>query len=180
MGPIAYSLCQKKIIGFAMFAATLCIFPPLIEGIPISLATAGSVATSTFHVPVDKSYEFDLAFDFQSGKTYSEDQIAGTNYSKYCQGAVDYQEIPLESRIGLGRTIPIRVVVRNNLDRTVVFDQTFTTLCVFGTRAFIKMRKIGQVQLNRGDYIAEVKNIEAQTGLEGIRTYVSLVSGHGK
>lgn len=181
MGPIAYSLCQKPVVGFAMFVATLCEFPPLIDGAPISLAVAGSVATRAFSVPVDKTYEFDLTFDFQSGHAYSQGQVVGTNFNSYCQGApVRYQEIPQGKRTELGRPIPLQVVVSRKVDRTVVFEQTFASLCMFTARPFIKVRMIGQVRLNRGDYIAEVRNVEPQAGLDGVLTSVSLVSGHGK
>lgn len=181
MGPIAYSLCHKPAIGIAMLISTLCAFPPLLQDAPIALDSAGSVAGGAFTVPVDKSYLFILKFQFPSGKAYSDDRVGGTSYNQYCHGPIDYQEIPLQQRKDLGNPIPIQVIVRSKTDGAVVVDHTFTSLCITGHSApFIKWRDIGRVRLVRGDYIAEVKNLDAQPGLDGVLVSVSLVAGDAK
>lgn len=182
MGPIVYSLCQKPVIGLAMFSATFCDFPPLVQRAPISLEAQGETVVRTFSVPVDKSYEFDLEFEFPSREAIHEDQVVGTSYNEYCEGNIYHKDIPTAPRENLGRAIPIQVLVRNKVDGRIVFNQTFHSLCMFasGGKSFVKWRKIGRVPLARGEYDFEVKNMVAQTGLVGVHTYISVVSGRGK
>jgi hypothetical protein len=132
MGPIAYSLCQKPIIGAAMFISSLCAFPPLIKETPLSLAKSGTSISIPFTVPVDKRYEFILTFESQSTEERWPVEIIGTRYDhNYCVGDVPYQEIPEEMRKGLGRPIPFRVVIRRIEDRAIIVDRSFNSLSAF-------------------------------------------------
>lgn len=158
MGPMTYALCQKPVIGIAMFVASLCAFPPLILNEPLSLATAGAAASKEFVVPVDKSYSFDLAFAFPSLEAIRRDDV-------------------------VGRPIPIHVWIKRKADGRVVVDKTFVSLLEFansGADHPTKWRKIGRVDLARGEYRVEMTNLEAQAGLDGVTTSFSLVGGHGK
>jgi hypothetical protein len=184
MGPIAYSLCQKPLIGLGMFVTGLCAFPPLIPDTPLPLAEAAPPVAVAFTVRVDKSYQFDLKFTPQAPQDLQRiGEVAGTNYDgAYCEGGVDYQDIPLARRAGLGRPIPIRVLIRHQPDGAVVADQTFVSLCRFahGGADQAVMRKIGRVHLAPGDYRAEVSATAALPALAGIKTSFLLVSGGGK
>lgn len=183
MGPMTYALCQKPVIGMAMFVASLCIFPPLIPSEPISLTTAGAQSRKEFVVPVDKSYLFDLAFRFPSIEAMKHDDVVGTGYSDGCDGTLKYEDVPALGRTDLGHPIPIHITIKREPDRRVVVDRTFVSLCMFGSSGRedpTKWRKIGRVELTRGKYLVEVTNLEAQAGLDGVATSFSLVGGHGK
>jgi hypothetical protein len=181
MGPIAYALCQKPVIGLAMFVTSLCAFPPLLHHVPISLEAQGETASVAFTVPVEKEYEFDLEFDFPSREAISEDQVVGKSYDQYCQN-VPLDEVEWTPGNVRGRPIPVQVLVRNKRDGQLIVNQTFNTLCMYasGGKNFDKWRKIGRVRLAVGEYTFEIKNVKAQAGLAEVHTYISLVGGHGK
>jgi hypothetical protein len=180
MGPTTYTLCQKPVIGVIMFIAFLCSFPPLINNQPVSLETAGMVLSTPFTVRVDKSYGFELEFVFPSVEARLRDEIVGSRYDVYCKGDVRYEDIPKTETNGLGRPMPFQVVVRRKSDRVVVLDRSFQSLCTFAHVDSKKYRYIGWVPLPAGEYIAEIFNLAPQSGLEGVKTNISLVSGHGK
>jgi hypothetical protein len=184
MGPITYSLCQKPVIGFVMWAAYLCGFPPLIPSEPFPLTTAGITVAKEFKAPVDKAYAFELVFEFPSGAERLNDQLIGSWPLDYCGRNVRYEDIykdiPESQRVKMGHPVPIRVVVLRLVDRSVVADQTYMTLCSSAFNSTMKWRTIGWVTLSRGKYIAEVTNLESQPAFAGIKTTFTLVSGHGK
>lgn len=184
MGPITYSLCQKPVIGFVMWAAFLCGFPPLIPNEPFPLTGAGAIVIKEFEVPVDNAYVFELMFEFPSGTERLSDQLVGSWPLDYCGQNVRYEDIynniPEPQRAKMGRPIPIRVVVRRMSDRSVVADHTHMTLCSSRFNSTMKWRPIGWVTLNRGKYIAEVTNLESQPGFDGIKTMLTLIKGYGK
>lgn len=184
MGPIVYALCQQSVIGAGMFITGLCAFPPLIAETALPLATAAAPVVAAFTVPVDKSYEFELKFTPQTRQELALiGDIAGTRYDRdYCEGKVDYDDIPPARRAGLGRAIPVRVLVRRQPEGTVVADRTFISLCRFaaGGADMAVLRKIGRIDLVCGAYSAQVSATVAVPELAGIRTSFLLVPGHGK
>jgi len=180
MGPTTYTLCQKAFLGPAMWIAGLCAFPPLFSGEPIVLNAPGTSVTKIFHAPVEKSYPLAVTFTFPSVEARLKDQIVGDRYSDRCQGEIRYEEIPEIQRKGLGRPIPFRVVIRKVADRAVVLDHTFVSLCVNSHGETEKTRTIGWVPLAIGDYVAEVTNIEGQSGLSDVSAKLSLYGDQGK
>lgn len=180
MGPIAYSLCQKPIIGVVLFITSLCAFPPLFMGEPITLTTAGSKVSKAFSVPVEKKYPLVVSFEFQSIETRLSDQIIGDRHSRDCDGEVRFEDIPEIRRAGLGQPIPFKVVVRSASNRQVVVDRTYNSLCITSHNGNEKTRTIGWLELPRGDYTVDVTNLQAQTGLDGVMTQISLYAGQGK
>lgn len=182
MGPIAYSLCQKPVIGLVMYLSFACAFPPLVADKPLALSEAGATASTAFSVPVDKSYSLDLTFTFQNAWAMRQDEVVGTRYDQDCEPGVNYADIALAQLPGLGRPIPLRVVVRRKSDNAVVIERTFTTLCnvATGIAHARKTRQVGRIDLVRGDYLLVITNLQPQAGLDGVATSFSLVSGHGK
>ena len=181
MGPTTYALCQKSFLGPAMWIAGLCAFPPLFSGEHIDLSVTGASVTKSFDAPVEKSYPLAVTFEFPSIEARLSDQIVGDRYSDKCQGEIHYEKIPEVQRKGLGRPIPFRVVIRKAVDRSVVLDRTFVSLCVTshnGKNA--KTRTIGWLPLAVGDYVAEITNLEGQSSLHGVKTEISLYGGQGK
>lgn len=181
MDPTTYALCQKSLLGSAMWIAGLCAFPPLISGEPIDLGKPGTSITKSFQVPVEKSYPLVVTFEFPSVEARLADQIVGSRYSKKCQGDIRYDEIPEAQRSGLGQPITFKVVIRKAADRAVVLNRTFVSLCLTshdGKNS--KSRTIGLVSLAVGEYVAEITNLEGQSGLPGVKTAISLYGGQGK
>lgn len=180
MNPLTYSLCQKPIIGLIMFASGLCVFPPLFQDEPLPLQQAGASLVKEFRVPVSKPYFLEIGFEFPSAASIRSDDVAGERYDANCER--DYADIPLAQRTGLGRPIPIHVLVREKLSGNVTMDKVFNSLCIIYSAAapFRKARTVGRLDLLEGKYVIEVDNIAGQTGLDGVKTTVSLVAGHGK
>jgi Domain of unknown function (DUF5625) len=176
MGPTTYALCQKAFIGPAMWIMGLCSFPPLISDLSFSLDAAGTPVASAFSVPVDRSYEFVLDFEFASTEARLQDRIVGTNYEAACST----EPTSLLGKSEYGRPIPIRVVIRKSSDKAILVESEFLTLCVKGQISNRKSRSIGWVALPRGEYIAEVTNLAVQEGLAEMKTSISLVPGGGK
>ncbi|GEC14652.1 DUF5625 family protein [Nitrobacter winogradskyi] len=181
MGPITYSLCQKQIIGLAMFITGLCAFPPLIAATDVSLRESGLILDRAFNVPVDKSYQLELEFVFPSIEARVADKLVGDgDSSSFCTSNTDYDAIPDRARARLGLPIPFRVVVRAKPGEAPVVDQTFHSLCNMSHIRNSKGRMIGRLHLNRGNHRIEVYSLQPQPAFNDIEVQLSLVSGHGK
>lgn len=180
MGPVTYALCQKPVIGLLMYMSTLCAFPPLILEEPLSLVRVGSSVSKAFVVPVDKTYWFDLALEFPSMEALQRNPMPKPGYG--CAAGTAAEETPMESGKAVG-AIPIHVSIRRQSDGRLIMDQTFMSRCQFamsGGEHPTLWQEIGRVELTPGKYVAEVSNVEAQPGLDGVKTSFSLVGGHGK
>ena len=104
----------------------------------------------------------------------------GERHDESCGRA--YETISTAQRAGLGRPIPVHVLVRERRTDRVVLDKVFTTLCITsrGGPGFRKTRTVARFALARGNYILDVRSLEDQPGLEDVETTVSLVSGDRK
>lgn len=164
-----------------MWIAGLCAFPPLFSGEPIDLSHEGASIIRSFHAPVEKGYLLAVKFDFPSTEARLADKVVGDRYSEMCQGEIPHSDIPDAQRKGLGQPIPFRVVIRKAADRAVILDRTFISLCLTSDDGKnSKTRTIGWVQLAVGDYMAEITNLERQSGLPSVKTTISLYAGQGK
>ena len=168
MGPIAYSLCQKPVIGVVMFITSLCVFPPLFENEPIPLMQADTKVVKAFKVSVAKKYFVELTFRFPSAKERLDDQLVRAMVDRNC--------VENES----GRTALFRVTVRRSPGQSIVSQQTFSSLCGQGYTTTDQLERIGSVELDQGNYTLELTNLQAHPGLERVEAQVSLVAGHGK
>lgn len=180
MGPVTYALCQKPVIGLLMYMSTLCAFPPLILEEPLSLASAGASVSKAFVVPVDKTYWFDLAFEFSSMEALTRNPMYKPRYG--CAAGAAAEDTPTERGKDAG-AIPIHVSIRRQSDGRVIVNKTLMSRCQFamsGGEHPTLWQEIGRVELTPGKYVAEVSNLEAQPGLDGVKTSFSLVGGHGK
>ena len=176
MGPITYSLCQKALIGPALWIAGLCAFPPLIENTSLPLTTAGATVSAPFTVPVDLRYQFVLQFEFPSTEARLQDTLVGSRYQTECET----DPAALADKPEFGRPIPLRLIIRNAKDHSLVTDEQVTSLCVLGHAGNKKSRAVAWVTLSRGDYTAEISNLSAQTGLDDVNTFIALVPGSSK
>ncbi|MCC2957845.1 DUF5625 family protein [Massilia sp. IC2-477] len=173
MGPITYALCKKPVIGLVLFASSACAFPPLFhdEALPLQQAQAGFV--KEFRAPVSKTYFLELRFHFPTAQAKDDDMVVGSRHEVDCKrdGA---------EQAGAGRPIPIHVLVREKRSGTLMLDKVVDTLCISDGTSLVKQRRAARLELARGDYIAEIRNLESQSGLDGVRTTVSLFSGMRK
>lgn len=181
MNPLTYSLCQKPVLGLVMFATSMCAFPPLFQDAALPLQQAGARLVEEFETPVGKSYLLELEFRFPSAASLAADEVVGSRYDQVCLR--NGEDIPAPQGSGLGRSIPVHVEVREQRSGALVIDKTFHSLCVTsfgGHDAYTKTRTVGRLDLPAGRYRIDVRNLESQAGLDGVKTTVLLVAGHGK
>ncbi|QBE62413.1 DUF5625 family protein [Pseudoduganella lutea] len=174
MGPIAYSLCAKPVIGPLMFITAQCAFPPLFQGVPLRLDQAGAVASASFAAPVDTTYRLLIRFTFPNRQSMNGDRIVGSRHDRYCDGR-PYGQVPAFARDGLGQPIPLHIVIRRASDAATVIERTVESLCINAHGADLtKTRGIASVTLPRGKYSASITNVTQQPGLAGVHAEVML------
>lgn len=182
MGPLTYALCKKPVLGLVMLAASACGFPPLFHDEPFQLQQAGAHLIKEFEAPVSKAYPLALRFHFPTAAASRADEVVGDRSDASCDR--DHATISIAQRMGLGRPVPIHVLVREKETGTVTTDAVFNTLCLSsrgGGPGFVKTRTAAYLRLAAGKtYVIELRSMEDQAGLDGVRTTVSLFSGFGK
>lgn len=181
MGPLTYTLCKKPVLGLVLFVANACGFPPLFHEEPFALQEAGARLVKEFEAPVSKPYSLNLNFHFPTAAASRADEVVGDRHDASCDR--DYATISIAQRMGLGRPIPVHVLVREKDTGAVAVDQVFDTLCITsqgGGPGFTKTRTAARFPLAAGSYVIELQSMEAQAGLDGVTTTASLVSGDHK
>ena len=176
MGPIAYSLCQKPVIGLAVWITGLCAFWPPIPDTEISIQDTGLALNKEFSAPVTKSYMLTLRFVFPSTKVRLKDELVGDGHtSDFCTSSIEYDAIPQRERSGLGLPIPFKVIVRTHPAGTPVVEQTFHSLCTMGHNLRDgKYRDVGRFDLKEGAYRIEVYNLQPQPAFRDIKVQMSV------
>lgn len=181
MGPLTYALCKKPVLGLMLFVASACGFPPLFDEAPFPLQEAGARLVQEFEAPVSKPYSLMLHFHFPTAASIRADEVVGDRHDAACER--DYATLSIAQRMGLGRPIPVHVLVRDKKTGAVALDQIVDTLCLGaqgGHPRFSKTRTAVRFELAAGSYVIELRNMNQQAGLDGVRTTVSLVSGDRK
>jgi len=180
VGPLIYSLCHKPVLGLMLYITTACAFPPLFHAEPLPLRQAGTTIVKEFEAPVGKPYSLLLVFQFPSPAAIRADEIAGSRYDGNCRR--DYSDIPEPQRAGLGRPIPFHVLIREKKTGTVALDRVFNSLCLTSSsgNGHEKSRTVARFGLAAGTYVAEIRNMQSQPGLDDVTTTMSLVSGDAK
>jgi hypothetical protein len=181
MGPVTYALCKKPVLGLLLFVASACGFPPLFDEAPFPLQEAGARLVKEFEAPVSKRYSLNLNFHFPTAAAIRADAVVGERHDASCDR--DYATISIAQRMGLGRPIPVHVLVRDKQTGAVAVDQVFDTLCLSslgGSPGFSKTWTAARFELAAGTYVIELESMAKQAGLDGVRTTVSLVSGDRK
>jgi len=180
MDPLTYSLCHKPVIGLMLFVASACGFAPLFQDQPFALRQEDAQMYKEFDAPVAKPYSLTLQFRFPTAAASLADEVVGSRHDAAC--ARPYATIPLAQREGLGRPIPIHVLVREKETGRVALDQVFDTLCITsrGGPGFTKTRTVARFPLAAGSYTIALRSLEKQSSLDDVETTVSLVSGERK
>jgi hypothetical protein len=178
MTPRRYALCQKPVLGLLMWITTLCAFPPLLEVPAPDLAQADSEVSHEFAVPVELSYGFELAFEFDNPDAYARDSVIGSRPDPRCwTPGAPAPANPAEH----GREIPMRVRVLRLPDRQPVHDEVHRLPCLTSHQPpRRKVRLLAAVPLAPGRYLATVGNLQAQTGLEGVSVQLQVSPPRGK
>lgn len=179
MGPITYSLCQS-FVGAALWLTGACVFPPPIPPAAVSLSAPGRILDSAFVSPVETTYSLSLKFEFPTTEDRLNDSLVGNRFSNHCWGETMYDTIPVNERQGLGRPVPLRIVLRAAATNTVVLDKTFHSLCSSGHVDNYKTRLVGRISLDRTRYTLEVHNVLAQPDFERAKITLALIPGQGK
>jgi hypothetical protein len=178
MGPIAYSLCQKPVLGLAMYLASACAFPPLVDQQAFPLQQADARTVTQFEAPVGKTYFLELNFHDGAASGVGADDIAGSYPYQDC--GHDYATIPAARRATMGPPIPLQVLVREKRTGTVRVDQVFNVQCAVSWGAQTVTRTAARFALPAGAYVMEVRNLESQPWVGKLRTTVSLGPGRMK
>ena len=176
MGPIAYSLCQKPVIGLVMWATTLCTFPPLIDDKVFLLKEEKPSISIPFEVPVEKSYSLKMNFVFPTTEARLKDKLIGSRYHQYCYDNIKYNEIPEHERKGLGQPMIFKVIIQEK-DGSIVFEETVESLCITSHRKNIKTRTITRIPLLEGEYVAKITSLDSQNSLKDVNTSIRLDAG---
>lgn len=178
MGPIAYSLCQKPVLGLAMYLASACAFPPLFDGEALPLQQADARLVKEFKAPVGKSYFLALNFHDAEASGMRTDDIVGSHPYQDC--GHDYAEIPPARRADMGPPIPLHIVVREKSTGKVWIDQVSNVQCSVSWGAQTVTRTAARIALPAGLYVMELRNLQSQPWVRRVRTTVSLGPGHMK
>ena len=178
MTPGRYALCGKPVIGLLMWITSQCVFPPLFEAPAPDLARAGSEVTQPFDVAIELHYQFELEFDFGTSQAYTEDRILGYWPDPRCW--TPDAPAPAADTPGLGRELPMRLLVKRVADGQPMHDQVHRLPCPAAHASPHKVRHLAGVTLPPGRYVATVTNLEAQAGLDGASVHLRLSPPRGK
>ncbi|QSZ41772.1 hypothetical protein GJV85_06500 [Sulfurimonas aquatica] len=161
-----------------MWITSLCTFPPLIEDEPFSIKKENSSISIPFEAPVEKSYFLKMNFIFPTTKARLEDKFIGSRYNQYCQGDINYDEIPDDDRKGLGQPLKFKVIIQEK-DGSIVFEKIVESLCRTSFKQNISTRTIASVPLLKGEYLAKITFLEKQNslGLKDVNTTIRLDAG---
>ena len=179
MGPITYGLCNSA-VGAVIWITGLCSFPPLIEPTEVHLKNPGLLLNQEFKVPVEKSYLLTLHFTFPSTEARLTDEVVGSRFDHNCGGETEYSKIPEQERLGLGRPLPLRILVKNSSNGSLVFEKTFHSLCSSGHATDDKWINVGRIPLKEGTFRIEVQNVAPNPAFDGLKVTMALVSGNAK
>nr|WP_314545462.1 hypothetical protein [uncultured Massilia sp.] len=100
----------------------------------------------------------------------SPDALAASFDGRYCgRGAV---AIPDDIKPAFGRPVRVQVLIREQPGGRIVADRLFDTLCTtsYDPSSFTRNRDIGVVHLDAGRDVAEIRNVDADAGLDAEAT----------
>lgn len=163
-----------------MWITGLCTFPLLVEPTEVFLMKPGLLLNQEFKAPVEKTYLLTLRFVFPSTEARLKDEAVGNRFDHNCGGETEYARIPENERAGLGQPLPLRVLVKDPSNASLVFEKTFYSLCTSGHATNDKWRNVGRIPLKPGTYRLEIYNLEPNPAFDGLKVTMALVSGDAK
>lgn len=183
MTPTLFALCQKAVIGPALWITGQCAFAPPLPETPVTLATPGQVLSQEVEVPVTTGYFLSLGVQFPTVQDRLDDRLIGARYDVPChgQGARQLGDFPAEQRPDLGRPVRLQVTVLTAKDGAVAWQADIASLCPAGHDLKRKKHQVlALLPLAEGRYRLLVRNIEARPDLAGLDVSVTLHAGSGK
>lgn len=183
MNPALYALCQKAVVGPALWITGQCAFPPPLPDAPVMLDSPGQVLSQEVEVPVTKGYFLSLGVQFPSVEKRLGDRLIGARYDVPCygQGARQLDDFPAEQRPDLGRPVKLQVTALNVKDGAVAWQADIASICSAGHDLKRKKHQVlALVPLTEGRYRLLVRNVEARPDLAGLDVSLTLHAGTGK
>jgi hypothetical protein len=182
LNPTLYALCQKPVIGVALWLSTLCAFPPLLQETPIAVSTPGSVLSTRFAARVAKAYFLSATFTFPSTQDRINDTVVGSRLDTPCYGprAKRLDDFPVASRGQLGRPLRLKVTIKKEPSGSIVYSQDIASICRAGHNGAEKKTQVmSLIELAEGDYSMEVTNLEPRPDLAALRPSLVIHTGGG-
>jgi hypothetical protein len=180
MNPILYAMCQKPVIGAALWLSTLCAFPPLVEETPIAVARPGTVLSTGFKVPVTRGYFLSARFTFPSTQERINDTLVGSTFDTPCYGpgAKRFDDFPSPDRSYVGQPLRLRVTIRSQPSGAVAYSQDVASICRGGhDGAAVKTQVLSLIGLTEGSYSIEVQNLESRPDFDALHPRLILHAG---
>ncbi|MCE3272249.1 MAG: hypothetical protein K0S57_2646 [Ramlibacter sp.] len=175
-----YAMCQKPVIGIALWLFNLCAFPPLLKETPISVLAPGTVLSSPFSVPVSKGYFLSARFTFPSTQERISDTLVGSEFDTPCFGpaAKRFDDFPVSARTHLGKPLRLKAIIKSRPSGSVAYAQEIASICRSGHNgAAVKTQVLSLIWLAEGNYTIEVQNVEPRPEIDAL--HPSLIIHHG-
>ena len=134
MNQIIYNLCQKPVVGVALWISTLCGTSPIIDSQPVNLQASGLILEKEFNIPIETQAKYNLSLSANPRSS-----IIGSNYSEICWRAAlgedireELKNMPQTNREELGNIIPFHVIIKSTKSNNTILDKTFYSICTTG------------------------------------------------
>jgi len=183
VNPTLFALCQKAVVGPALWITGQCHFPPPLPETPVTLASPGQVLSQEIDVPVTTGYFLSLAVQFPTVEERVNDQRIGGRNNAPCYGpeARRLEDFPAEERTDFGHPVKLQMTALNVKDGTVAWQADIASLCQTGHDLKSKKHQVlALVPLAEGRYRLQVRNVEARPDLAGLGVFLTLHAGTGK
>lgn len=180
MSPTLLALCQKAVIGPALWITGQCAFPPPLPATAIQLDTAGLVLSQEVEVPVSMGYFLSLGVEFASVEDRLNDRLIGSQYDVPCYGpdARQMSDFPVEQRRDLGRPVRLQVSVLDARQGAVAWKADLASICRAGhDLKRKKLQVLALAPLAEGRYRVLVHNVEPRPDLAGLGISFFIHSG---
>lgn len=155
-----------------MWITGLCAFPPPVPRQRVALDRPGLIMTASFSVPADKKYP--LVFGCKTSASNPEGEVR-----EYCGFDRDYDTTSDWKKLGGGRSVKFKVVIRKGDGLPPIFEGAMDHICLT-SNGFQDDLLVGYIPLVEGAYKIEVFNLRTYEDLKGKDTYLYLAGGWGK
>lgn len=180
MNPTLYVLCQKAVLGPALWISGLCSFPPLLPESPVSLDAPGLILTKEYEAPVSNNYFLSFHVEFPSVEQRLNDTLIGSKFDVPCYGeeGKKVSDFSTERQFDLGRPVKLHVKVLRLPSETVAWEADISSICRAGHDLKAKkLQVLALTHFTQGKYRIYVTNIEARPDLAAFRTSITIHSG---
>lgn len=184
MNPTLYSLCQKPILGSAMWLLGLCSFPPLISSTPISFNEEKIVLNSDFEVKVPLKYFIYLKLEYEPDQYSEANEVIGKYDKNYCLFEKEASEPDFQILADVvkkvGKATRVELIIRSSNTERELIKKVFLSYCSIshGEKSFTRI--LANVNLDEGKYHIQIKNLEARSEFDKFNMSIFMTTGAGK